>query len=85
MQTIHTKYLPATDTRGERIKASALGSTETVVVHWVYNLTLAENHRMAAITLCEQLGLSDMMIGGHTEEGMVWVSIHGPNLYPDPE
>jgi hypothetical protein len=49
MQAIHTKYLPATDSNGSRIKAKcARGS---IVIPFPHELTGDETHRAAVLAL----------------------------------
>ena len=47
MIAITTKYLPATDTKGTRIKATAYGE-KPVIVAWDYNMNAEQNHLAAA-------------------------------------
>ena len=46
LQTIATKYMPATDTKGERIKAKASGG-ESHIHAWDYALSQARNYDVA--------------------------------------
>lgn len=47
---IVTRYLPPTDTRGSRIKATAAGGA-TVTVAWDHGEDTAANHARAAVEL----------------------------------
>lgn len=50
MRTVVTKFLPATDTKGARIKATAEG-VGSVTVAWDHSLDSELNHRLAMRTL----------------------------------
>ena len=54
MQAIHTKYLPATNTRGSRIKATA--GAGSVIISYPHELSGQAAHRAAADALCAKLG-----------------------------
>ena len=54
LQAIVTKYLPATNTRGSRIKATCAGGSTTRA--YDYALDLDAQHHAAAIDLCNKLG-----------------------------
>lgn len=53
MQAIVTKYLPATNTRGSRIKAT--GWAASVTVNYDHRLGSIDNHQAAAQALCDKL------------------------------
>ena len=53
MQAIHTKYLPATNTRGSRIKATA--GAGSVTIPYPHELSGQAVHRAAAEALCVKL------------------------------
>ena len=63
MKAIITKYLPATDTKGSRIKASAEG-VKSVVISWNYVLGIEANHAAAARGLCEKYAWGESLIAG---------------------
>ena len=69
MQAIITKYLPGTNTRGSRIKASAYAGS--VAVDWDHSLSShADNYRQAAMALVAKYGLpSDGWIMGILPNG----------------
>ena len=48
-QAIQTKYLGPTNTKGARIKASCEGGS--LIVSWKDNLSIDENHELAAYQL----------------------------------
>lgn len=53
-QAITTKYLPATNHRGERVKATAQAGS--VTVSWDYDLNTEANHKAAAQALADKMG-----------------------------
>lgn len=71
MQGITTKYLPATNTRGSRIKATA-GAGQTITVSYDHSASCA--HRVAAIALIKKLDWTGGLcwVEGGTETGMVY-------------
>tara|TARA_A100001515_G_scaffold44484_1_gene34970 strand:+ start:219 stop:524 length:306 start_codon:yes stop_codon:yes gene_type:complete len=78
LQTIATKYLGPTDTKGARIKAVASGG-ETKTVDWNYAEDTNHNHASAALELAGQLRLDlqgvHHLIGGSTPTGNVYVLV----------
>ena len=54
LQAIVTKYLPATNTRGSRIKATCAGGS--ITTPYDYELDIDAQHHAAAIGLCNKLG-----------------------------
>ena len=58
LQTIATKYMPATNTKGERIKAKASGG-ESHIHAWDYALSQARNYDVAAQALAMRLNWLD--------------------------
>jgi len=76
MQTIMTKYLGPTDTKGPRVKAMTSsghrGSTYTV--GWDHSLDVEGNHTQVAQLLLDKLGWKgDWRMGGLTT-GFVFVN-----------
>lgn len=72
MKAIETYYLQATSTKPTRIKAvepDGIGIT----MPWDHGIDADANHRAAQRALCDRLGWTGNMIGGHTKRGMVWV------------
>jgi hypothetical protein len=59
MQAIITKYLPATNTRSSRIKASC--AAHSITVAYDHTLDVEDNHKAACLAL--QIKMAD--IGGH--------------------
>tara|TARA_R100000808_G_scaffold21026_1_gene45452 strand:- start:708 stop:986 length:279 start_codon:yes stop_codon:yes gene_type:complete len=60
-QAITTKYLAATEHRGERVKATAQAGS--VTLPWDYGLSTAENHEAAATALAQSEG-KDWLLKG---------------------
>lgn len=67
MQAIEVKYLPATNTRGARIKANAAAGS--VTVDWPCELSGEEAHKVAALALCNKFGWPVNIIGGQLANG----------------
>lgn len=63
MKAIITKYLPATNKNGSRIKASAEG-VKSVSVSFNYDLNTEQNHAAAAGKLCEKYGWTKKLVSG---------------------
>jgi len=63
-QAIQTKYLGPTDTRGERVEATAWAGSKTV--EWDHSLNSDDNHIEAARALAAKFGwdlYNDMAVG----------------------
>jgi hypothetical protein len=67
MQAITTKYLSATEHRGERVKASTQAGS--ITVGWDYALSAEQNHRAAAAALLERNEWSGTWQGGALPQG----------------
>jgi len=77
MQAIETKYLPATNTRGSRIKATS-ASGLSVTVPYPHELSGMECHWEAARALIAKLGWGGAeYVGGGTRDGYVFVRESG--------
>ena len=79
LQTIATKYLGPTDTKGARIKAVACRG-ETITIDWNHSEDVKVNHDRAALQLVEKLGWLelaglDYLAGGSTRNGYVYVPV----------
>ena len=76
-QAIATKYLPATNNRGARIKATAWGGSATVP--YDYELEVPDAHRVAADALIAKLGWKGTYAqGGNVEgTGYYFVNVEG--------
>jgi len=53
-QAIITKFIPATKTRGARIKVT--GFSGSIIVNWDHAFSVAENHALAANELIKKRG-----------------------------
>lgn len=58
MPLIRTKLLPATDTKGTRIKAYYQGQSVTIGYSYTGNPELESNHRRAVIAMLDKLGIN---------------------------
>jgi hypothetical protein len=70
MQAIQTKYLPATNTRGNRIKATC--ATWSITIDWPYGLDNDECFERAAKALMQKLDwhrLYQIAAGGQLPNG----------------
>jgi hypothetical protein len=79
-QAIETKYLPANDRRGTRIKATAWGGT--VTVGYDYALDAVDNHRAAADALIAKMGWQGTYAQGGNAKGdggYYFVNVEGSN------
>jgi hypothetical protein len=78
MQAIATRFLKPSAHKGSRIKATA-GQGESLTRNYMHQLSIEENHKLAALILSHKLDWTSCMtadtglIGGHTNRGMVWV------------
>jgi len=54
MHAITTKYIEATDTKGERVKATAF-SGQTLTMPWNNEQNIQDNHALVAKALAEKL------------------------------
>jgi len=73
MQAITTKYLGPSVTRGARIKATCSGGGLSVTIPRDFARDLNIDHAAACRALCQRLGWTGRLVGGHTKGGMVWV------------
>ena len=86
-QSITTKYLSATDCRGERIKATASGAGNkySFTYDWDYSLGTTDNHIAAAKGLVAKLEWGHLegpwTGGGYKDGGMVFVQDSGENFF----
>jgi hypothetical protein len=78
MTTIVTRYIPATNTRGSRIRATAPyegGPNRTLTMPYPHELTGEDVHRAAAVALCRKYNWddADRLICGHLGNDCVFV------------
>lgn len=76
-QAIETRYLGATNTKDGRIKATAAAGS--VTVPYAYELTTADAHKAAALTLIDKMGWQGTFAqGGNVKgDGYYFVNIEG--------
>jgi Uncharacterized conserved protein len=67
LQAITTKYLPATNRRGSRIKATAAAGN--VTLGYSCALNTENNHAVAARALAEKYGWKGQWFGGGLPDG----------------
>lgn len=72
MQTISTKYVGPSNTKGSRIIATS-ASGHRLTISYDSSLSSEDAHAKAAKALRDKLNWTKEMIGGHTKDGMVWV------------
>jgi hypothetical protein len=73
-QTIVTKYLPATNVRGSRVKATA--EAGSVTLSWDDALNADGNHKRAAEVLADKFGWGGTWVGGSAPgAGYVFVDV----------
>lgn len=75
-QSISTRYIGPTNTRGSRVKATASGGISKTF-GWDDAQGPEGNHRDAACALAGKLGWAGRWIGGGTREGYVFVMDDG--------
>lgn len=73
-QVIETKYLPATNNRGARVKATAWAGSVTVGYDW--ELDAADNHRDAADALIAKLDWEGTYVQGCNAKGNGYIFIN---------
>lgn len=73
-QAILTKYLPPTNSRGARIKATS-ASGLSVTIPYEYELSGVDLHAVAVKKLCEKLNWSGELVAGGTDVGYAFVFI----------
>ena len=72
MQAITTKFLPPTNVRGSRVKATAQAGS--VILNWDHALNPDGNHRAAAEAFARKFGWHGEWIAGGLYNGdMIWV------------
>ena len=72
MKAISTKYLPATNFRGSRIKAFTEGGNQ-ITISYPHELNAENGHLAAAVALKTKMNWSGKLIGGGTGNGYVFV------------
>lgn len=78
MKAIVTKYLPCTDTKGSRIKASDEdGNSVTIPFPHELSWSNGENHAAAAVALCRKMGWKGKLVRGCLRKTWVHVFVEG--------
>jgi hypothetical protein len=79
MDTIETRFIGATNTKGSRVKATTLGNNvQSITLSYDHALNAWDNHRAAAEALIDKLGWWDTSFyGGSTAHGSMWVADTG--------
>lgn len=67
MQAIETKYLPVTDTKPSRFKATC--SAGSIIINYDYSFNYEENHKRAAESLLKKLGWHNNIATGTLKNG----------------
>ena len=80
MQYIKTRYLPATNNTGSRIKATA-SNGQTLTISYDYELNEEPLHAQAALRLAARLGWSAEYAAGAGDDGYVFVPVTSANTY----
>lgn len=73
MQAIKTKFLPATNFKGSRIKA--VSEAGSIVLNWNHELDCTDNHIQAAVKLCQKFGWKQSIATGSDKKGFYHVPI----------
>jgi len=73
-KAIVTKYIAATNTRPSRIKASDEDGN-TITIPYDHSLSHGQRYAKAAVALCEKMGWSTNLVGGHVKDGYVFVTL----------
>jgi hypothetical protein len=83
MKAIKTKFLPCTNFRGNRIKATDEDGN-AVTLSWDHGLNAEENHRAVAYALRDKMGWRGELITGVLRDCYVHVfdPSTGPNYRP---
>lgn len=70
-QSIHTRFLPQTETKPSRVKAVIGSGAKSVIESWDDSLSTEENHEWAALYLCKVMGWDDQSqwVGTLNESG----------------
>lgn len=75
---IKTKTLKPTNYKGTRVKASIkIGSEkpQSITLDWQYHFNTEENHRQAALALCEKLNESDLRFSYNLYDLIAWYDV----------
>jgi UDP-2,3-diacylglucosamine pyrophosphatase LpxH len=77
-QSISTKYLPATNTKGSRVKAFTSWGKKSLTLAWDHDLTAEDNHRKVAARLADICNWTDCawFMGGNHDGHYVFVAVN---------
>ena len=81
MQYIETKYLPATNTKGSRIRATTSYGRDEIVIPYDYSLDIEQAHAKAAMQLAKKLDWTGDYAAGGNDTGYVFTIIGKFNTY----
>lgn len=82
MTTITTKYIPASNRRGSRIKADA-GMNRTVTISYPHELSGEAAHLEAALALCSKFDWHGKLVSGGMEKGYAFVFLESGKYQAD--
>jgi hypothetical protein len=83
MQSITTKYMPATNTKAARVQAKAAASTK--YISWDYALGTEDNHLQAAKAYQAALGWPGVPVSGQNADGSyAHLLLHAKHAAPSP-
>jgi hypothetical protein len=85
MQFIQTKYLPATNTKGSRIKATTSFGNDSITIAYDYSLDCEQAHAKAAMELARKLEWNGEYAAGGNDSGYVFAFISHSNIYSTEE
>lgn len=69
---IETKFLPATDNHGSRVKAYDANKNQ-ITIGYPHELSGVECHREAAQALCNKMGWKGKLLGGWSSKGCAFL------------
>lgn len=72
---IFTKFLPATDCLGARIKATTGCKTASITIPYPYELSGSDCHRLAAEALASKIGANKNMKHADIFNGYVFITL----------
>lgn len=75
-QSISTKYVGPTNTRGSRVIATS-ASGHRMIVEWDDAINIDANHEAAAFALVSKLQWCGSWVGGATKDGFCFVCTDG--------
>lgn len=69
MKAIITKFIPCTNTKGAKIKATTGKGGQSLIINYPHELSTDEAHRAAAQALCDKMKWPGNLIDGGLETG----------------